>query len=188
MTKIKIPMFLQELHGEETSLLSIVMTYLTGIVFGMFMYVYSEDLSVYWHKILLAILGLDIGGGVVANMSHNTSSYYAQRPKARWVFIVLHMLHPLLLWMVYPARTEILVLGATILIFTSIVNVISKETVQRLMAGVFLVLTFMLFLFFKMDHLLLILLAIYSIKLIMGFAVRWNSGQEVPDLNMIPKE
>jgi hypothetical protein len=172
--KIKIPKFLQKLHGEEASIFSLVLVYVTGIVFGIFCFSFSQDLHNYLYRWLLTIIALDIGGGVVANMTQGTSDYYAKRPKLRWFFIFIHSIHPVLLWIIFPKMTGILIVGATTLIFTAIVNAISGVSNQRIVSGGLFVFNLMLLNIFKVDILPLILLSVFSMKLIVGFGVRWN--------------
>jgi hypothetical protein len=172
--KIKIPKFLQELHGEEASMFSIVLVYITGIVFGIFCFSFSQDFHNYLYRWLLAIIALDIGGGVVANMSPGTSDYYAKRPKLRWVFIIIHIIHPVLLWIIFPKMIGILIVGATTLLFTAVVNVISGVSNQRMVSATLFVFNLMLLILFKVDVLPLVLLSVFSLKLIVGFGVRWN--------------
>jgi hypothetical protein len=171
---IRIPKLLQDLHGKEASIFSIVLVYFTGIIFGVFFFFLSKDFHSVFHRWLLAVIACDMGGGVVANMSQSTSDYYAKRPKTRWIFIFLHIIHPLLLWIVFPETNGILIIGGTTIIFTSIVNIITKETTQRIIAGSLIVINLMLLILCKIEIMPLILLTVFSLKLIVGFAVRWN--------------
>jgi hypothetical protein len=134
-TKIKIPKLLQELHGEETSVFSILLVYITGLTFGLFYIIYCPDFHIGFYRWLLAFLAIDIGGGAVANMTQSTSEYYAKRPNTRWVFIIIHIIHPLILWIIFSKMNGILFGGATTLIFTSIVNLISGSSNQRIVSS-----------------------------------------------------
>jgi hypothetical protein len=172
--KIKIPKFLQELHGDEASIFSIVLVYVTGIIFGIFCFSISKDFHQDYYRWLLAGIALDIGGGVVANMSQGTSDYYAKRPKTRWIFILIHIIHPILLWIIFSNMNKILIIGATTLVFTAIVNAITGASNQRIVSGTLFIFNLMLLFIFKVDILPLLLLTAFSMKLIVGFGVRWN--------------
>jgi hypothetical protein len=172
--KIQIPKFLQELHGEEASVFSIVLVYLTGIIFGIFCFSVCQDLQNNLYRWLLSVIALDIGGGVVANMSQGTTDYYAKRPKVRWVFIFIHIIHPFLLWIVFPNMIGILIVGATTLIFTAIVNGIPGVSNQRIVSATLFIFNLMLLIIFKVDILPLMLLSVFSLKMIVSFGVRWN--------------
>jgi hypothetical protein len=172
--KIRIPKFLKELHGEETSVFSILLVYLTGLTFGLFYIIYSPDFHIEFYRWILALLAVDIGGGVVANMTQSTSEYYAKRPKMRWIFIIIHIIHPIILWIIFSKMNGILFVGGTTIIFTSIVNLISGLSNQRIVSSTFFVINLMLLFVFKVDILPLILLTVFSMKLIMCFGVRWS--------------
>ena len=172
--KIKISGFLQELHGEETTVFSIFLVYFTGIALGLFFFFHGPEFQSGLHRWLLAGIAADLGGGVVANMTQSTSEYYAKRPKTRWIFIFIHIIHPVLLWIIFPKMTGILFIGGTTLIFASIVNATSGLSNQRIVSAALLVFNLMLLLIFNLDLMALILLAVFSMKLIVGFAVRWT--------------
>ena len=169
---ISIPRWLQEFHGEKASLLSLTATYVAGSAVGLFVYLSAEGLEG-WQMALGVGLALDIGGGVVANFSASTTRYYLTRPRFRWIFITLHLAHPLLLWILFDNQW-ILVIGATTLLFTGITNRVAAEDNQRVVAAS-LVLTNLLFIYYLFSNeVLLLLLTCYSLKLIVAFAVRWN--------------
>jgi hypothetical protein len=172
--KIKIPKFFQELHGEEASLFSIVLVYVSGTLFGIFCFFICPDFQHNFYRWLLAGIALDIGGGVVANLSQGTSEFYSQRPKKRWIFIFTHLIHPILLWIIFQHAIGILVVGAITIIFTAIINLISVVSNQIIVSGSLFILNLMLLIILKVELLPLILLSVFSLKLIVGFGVRWN--------------
>lgn len=173
--QIRIPVWLREFHGESASLSSLVTTYVAGASLGLYCYVLSENSLVGWQGYLLLILAVDIGGGAVANMSDSTSAFYSTRPKLRWVFIALHSIHPLLIWLIFPTEMSILAVGATVLAFTSMVNIIREKEAQRIIAALFMVIILIAIYLASLDNIISILLIVYAIKLVLGFAVRWTT-------------
>lgn len=173
MTRIvRIPKTLQEVHGEEASVISLIMVYLASVLLGTTLFLLTPDLHPSWHRWLLAIIALDIGGGVVANMTTGTSEYYRKRPKLRPIFIMVHVIHPLLLWLIFPGQMAIPVVGAATLIFTAIVNKIPEVSNQRMAGALFTVTNLILLLWLKAEAIPTILMTLFSLKLITGFAVR----------------
>lgn len=171
---LKIPKFLHELHGEEASLLSVLLVYATGIAFALFCIVMCRPVVQGYQTWILALMALDIGGGVVSNFSPGTSAYYAKRPTRRWIFIAVHIIHPLLLWVIFSHMHGILVVGAAILVFTAIVNAVSGIPNQRMIAACLFVTTLVLINLLVTGLLPLLFLSVFALKLIIGFGVRWN--------------
>ncbi len=170
--KVRIPKFLHELHGEEASALSLILVYSAGLLLGITIFLLTPDLQPAWHRWLLTVLAMDIGGGVVANMTPGTSDYYAKRPKIRWIFILMHVIHPALIWLVFPGVVAIPVVGAATLVFTAIVNSIREPASQRTYGALFMVIILATLLLLKTESIPTILLTLFSFKLIIGFAVR----------------
>jgi len=95
MTTIKIPRFLQDLHGKETSLFSLIAIYLMGLIVAFvvdFQMMSVVDLST-WKIIVVFVLAFDIGGGVIANYTDSTRKYYEENKRKHTIFIFLHILH-----------------------------------------------------------------------------------------------
>jgi hypothetical protein len=109
--EVMVPRFLQELHGEKTRVSTIIMVYLTGIVIAG---IVVSKLIPYalpaWQIVLVGILFLDIGGGVAANLSTSTNQYYQFNTRLRPIFILLHILHPVILMLVFRPYLFILFL------------------------------------------------------------------------------
>lgn len=173
MKNVKIPLWLQEFHGEEVPLPTLIITYVVGIIVSLYAY-FTGDFSDNWQIWLVCGLALDIGAGVIANLSSSTTLYYIARPKFRWTFITLHVVHPLLLWIVYPDKLWILLIGLITLMCTAVVNSLKEANFQRIIAGSLVIINLILACTFLNDMLLSILLICYSLKLILAFAVRWK--------------
>jgi hypothetical protein len=88
------------LHGETPTRNGLMLIYGTGIVVGIMVgFVAWQTRNLHWLAWLFLVeMALDIGGGVVANLTRSTSAYYATRP--RWVsvvFLLVHFVHPLVI-------------------------------------------------------------------------------------------
>jgi hypothetical protein len=115
---VDVPTWLHELHGERSTWRDIVTVHLVAWVCA---------IGVFWLVggpvgILLAILMVDIAGGVVANVTRGTNDYYARRRGHRIVFLSLHVIQPALLILLTPAPEALVIavaawtlLGASVL-------------------------------------------------------------------------
>jgi len=176
--KIKVHKSLHELFGQETTwfdlfailLGSILLTIVTQILC-----IESELTTA--KKIVLAVLTLDIGGGVIANFTEGTNNYYSENIKIRYLFILTHFLQPLvLLWIFTENLFFILIITLFTLISSMIVTVIKDYGIQRIAAISFLLIGVLIsFLLPFSNQVLQLILIVYSIKLILAFSVNWNS-------------
>ena len=89
MQSIKIPKYLQELHGKRSSLISLVLVYTNALLFALFFLykIQPLDLAV-WKNILLLILVADIAGGAVANFTTSTRKYYKDNKNLQFPFLL----------------------------------------------------------------------------------------------------
>ncbi|MCC5914007.1 MAG: hypothetical protein JJU46_06495 [Balneolaceae bacterium] len=101
--KIKIPKLLHELHGELSNWRDVGLTHMAAWGLTVLM-VWLSVCSGHpiWITVLLAILTVDIAGGVVSNFTKGTNNYYEQYPQKRVVFLLLHIIQPALLSMMFP--------------------------------------------------------------------------------------
>ena len=114
--KIKIHKLGNELFGRETTLLDLLAIFVGSFSLAIvtLLVTWGLDLSLI-KKIVLTLLALDIGGGVVANFTIGTSSYYAESSKKRDLFILFHILQPLLLAWIYSSDLYVIL---TITLYT----------------------------------------------------------------------
>lgn len=168
---VQIPKFLHELHGESTSVQTLILTYLAALLLTVF--TLGSEPGWTWKTGLLVFLAFDIGGGVVANLSEGTSHYYQKNRQRRWFFIGIHSLQPMLLALIFPEQqTPILVLGLIILLFTAVVQQITQPDLQRTTAGFAVVITFQLTSLLLTQPLVTLLVSLLAVKLLLAFAIR----------------
>jgi hypothetical protein len=175
---INVPTFLHEIHGRTQTKSELLITYSVGVFTTILVIVFLEQGQFSLGKqILLIALTLDIASGVVANCTQGTSDYYAENSTRRWIFLALHITQPLLLTWLFPEDIRsIALIAAFTLIFGSIVNILKGNRQQRgtavsLLMVVFVCMTLVITFTNKIAFLLMLL---YSTKIILAFAVRWN--------------
>jgi hypothetical protein len=137
-TMIQIPKFLHELFGTQQNrselILIILFTITSTLLVAWFTIPYWQTLT-WYQNLVLWLLFLDISGGVVANLSEGTINYYNARPKARWLFIAIHI-QPLLLAFVLESPIYVaLAVWLYTLISASLINHLRAMIYHRLLAG-----------------------------------------------------
>ena len=129
-----------------------------------------------WQIILLGILTYDLVGGVVANFSRSTSTFYAASTQKRRGFLLLHLLQATLLTLVFFEYWQTIVpVCAYILVSSTVVNAMPAGN-RQVMTGAFLSVLgiFLLQLpFFEAPPVLEFLLTVFLLKLPLAWAVRW---------------
>ncbi|MDX2172207.1 MAG: hypothetical protein SFY56_03760 [Bacteroidota bacterium] len=176
--KLKVHKSLQELFGQETTKLDLFLILLGSIALTVTTQIIDSgnDLS-FIKRVTLALITLDIGGGIIANFTEGTNNYYAENIKKRYLFIAIHILQPLILnWIFLNNSFSILTITFFTLISAFIVTSIKQNTTQKAVAATLtligLILAFSLCFSTTTLHLIL---HIYSIKLILAFSVNWTT-------------
>ncbi|GGE68511.1 hypothetical protein [Priestia taiwanensis] len=181
MKKVKIPTFFHELFGSQQSksefVLVIAFTIVSTSVVGLFTLDYWAGLQ-WYQQLILLLLYLDIAGGVIANLTSGTDQHYHERPRARWIFIAIHV-QPLLCTLLLGSSTWISVaVWCYTIVVASIINILRTANFHRTLAGCFVTVS-LIGLFFtgnELEEAIFILYMMYMIKVIYSFAVHHNGS------------
>ncbi len=174
-TEIKIPKALQELHGERARISTLILTYLSAFLCaGLAAWQLLQANIPLWRAALGALIFLDIGGGVVANLSNATNQYYQQHSKMRLPFLALHIIHPAVMAALFPSALPYFI---CVMIFTLAaafgVNAVRDSELQQNLAALLVSAGCGLAFLFQVPVNVLYLFApLFMVKLILGFAVR----------------
>jgi hypothetical protein len=86
--KIQVHKFLVELFGRATTVFDLLAVTISSISFAglVLLLKWNADIS-YFKLFILTILALDIAGGVVANFTNGTNSYYSESLRKRYFFV-----------------------------------------------------------------------------------------------------
>ncbi|GAB3162876.1 hypothetical protein [Telluribacter humicola] len=174
---VKVPKALHELHGVEASAFDLLITYSTVLLVTALVLIEAGSYQLTATRfILLGALTMDLAGGVVSNFTKATNDYYSASPSKRYVFILLHVIQPCLLWWVFPNEGVVI---AAVAIYTiaamTLINLVRTHEKQRVLAAFLLVGGLsMLFLLPGRSPMLTLLLALFEVKLILAFPVRWK--------------
>lgn len=183
MKSVRIPKFLHEVFGKESTILELTLTLVFAILSTILLLskTYSE-----WQSfgiiqiVVILIMAFDISGGVIANFTFATNNQYKESRKARLIFIAGHV-QPLILALVLgeyylPCA---LTWGYTV-ISAFIVNGFAKHPAQRTIGALLMVLGILWLLLFFIDlpKFLLVILVFYLVKVSFSFAVDHYAQRE----------
>jgi hypothetical protein len=100
---VAVPWWLHELHGSRSTRrdLALVQGSAWGVTVLVAALAVAEGLPL-WSVALLALLVVDIAGGVVSNVTPGTNAHYNASRRARVVFLALHVLQPAALIWLFP--------------------------------------------------------------------------------------
>lgn len=176
MTRLRIPAFLHEIFGETQSRAEIALILGVGVLCTLAVIVldpWAFNLMPFWRSALAALLAFDIFAGAVANLTRGTNDHYAQKPRARWLFIAVHLHLVAFAWLIGEGMFE----AAAVWLYTvgaaSIVNLLAGHPMQRLAGGALFGLgtAILLLLGASMLPALQVLCVIFMFKVIYAFAV-----------------
>jgi hypothetical protein len=175
--RLRLPRLLRELHGEEPQLYELLAVYLTGLAAAAVVLLLGglADPAVrLWRRAVVALVALDVAGGVVACFTASTAAYYALRPVRRRLFIGLHVLEPGVLAAVFPAAAlPLSLVGLYTLGAAYAVDALPTAESRRLAAAVLVVFGVTVFSVIGMPRPLLLWFApAFMLKLVSGFAAR----------------
>jgi hypothetical protein len=174
MKSIIIPKLLHELHGKQASVLSLVLVYATALFFGCLVSIQIIPLALpAWKSILLFVIVADIAGGAIANFTTSTRQYYRENKRLQLPFLLLHILHPVLLfWVVPQFITVSILMGALTFVSVIIIRLLAHNHELKVISVFLFVVNCAIILLIPctFDYLKIIPI-LFFLKLIMGFAV-----------------
>ncbi len=171
---LQVPKILHELFGRRTTKAEVTIVLVSCIILSSFLlfHTYSEWSGfTAWKKALLIIITLYITGGVAANVTKGTNTYYQASRTARLVFLGVHI-QPLVLGWLFGNLLLATAVWISTIASACIVTNIRGGGIQRT-AGMASALTVAGILILLADpHFILnALLALYIFKLVFSFAV-----------------
>jgi hypothetical protein len=175
--KIKVHRLLHELFGREITYTDLSFIFIGGIILTVIiqMLCVGSDLTTL-KKIILAVLTLDIGGGVVANFTEGTNNYYWEDLKKRYLFILIHIFQPLILLWIFPNNfyAVMVVTLFTLVISFTVTSIKEKSSQKTLSITAWLIGICLIFLLNFSMPVIQLILNIYVTKLVVAFSVNWT--------------
>jgi hypothetical protein len=177
MSSLKVPPFFHELFGKRITRLELWLTLLftVGMTIFLLTSTYHEwQMLAFWKIILLVTLTIDVTGGVIANFSHSTNSYYHNSSKKRLVFIAIHVQPIIFAWLYGNHYSISLFVWVYTVVAAWIVQALIIHPCQRVIGAFLTVSGVSLFLLLATEVLpifLLTIFAFYMVKVIFSFSV-----------------
>ncbi|GGG96181.1 hypothetical protein GCM10007415_34260 [Parapedobacter pyrenivorans] len=172
---INIPKPLWKLHGKQAYKQDLIMTYLIAVIV-MLVNLKTGNGLVLWKVIVVAILSIDIGGGVVSNFTRGTINYYQESKLSPHLFVWFHLLQTFALALIYTDSSfPISLTMITAMIGASVAIVFHKTVMQRQISVFFFALVaLMLSLFPEIPIPANTLTLLMSFKLLVGFSSHYG--------------
>lgn len=176
MKTVRIPKYLQELFGQEISLVELGITLLGMFVLSSLLLITTLEVWTQlplWRQILVILIILDITGGIFANLSYSTNQYYRKDSKARRFFILIHVQPMILTFLLNTAYEISIIVTLYTMLAAFIVNALISHPAQRMVGAAFAVIgiSFLLLTAQETPTLLLALFVMHMGKVIYCFAV-----------------
>lgn len=122
--------------------------------------------------LILTLLILDLTAGIVLKLYKKHECSHSATPKKRFQFILLHIIHPFVLFSIFPEEKVGIILITIFTIITSfIINEINNPSKQKIFSVILIIAGSCLALLLPIAHSLVILLLLfYIIKVNLVFA------------------
>ena len=174
MKNIRIPKYLQDLHGKKTSLLILILTYLSGLVTATVITCFiAKQINInMWRLTLTFILIADISGGIISNYSKSTRDYYSENSKKHVIFIFLHILQPFLFLIIFPELSGFfLFMGIYAISCCLAIYKIEDNEYKRVISSFMFIIGIMIIFIFKIPiEIVKIIPILFFVKLILAYS------------------
>jgi len=181
--KIRIPTFLHDLFGEETTLRSLILIMIAGLMSVLILPIVGQDAlaRVPIHlRLWVYVITFDVFAGTVANFTVGTKSYYQKHPKRKKWFVPIHI-YPIVLVLLVSLPLIIgLYVYALILASSILVQIIKHPIHQWIIAPmlVFLNVIIAIFFFQEVPLYLHVIHTGIALKLILAFSITYPQKTE----------
>ncbi|MCR6107407.1 hypothetical protein HXA34_13960 [Salipaludibacillus agaradhaerens] len=178
--KVNIPKFFHELFGTEQKKSDLAIVIFFTVLSGIIVSVVTKDflMALTWYQnIVLFLLYIDIAGGVIANFTFGTDTYYQTRPLGRWVFIAIHIQPVLCAWVLGGSMALAFSVWGYTIASAIAINLLRRMSFQKALAGALLTLGLIgiVLISERIENILLIIYMMFMIKVIYSFAVAHHS-------------
>lgn len=174
MKIFKMPKSLHEVFGESQSLIELSITAAFAIIgtwtiyFKLYQPAVQNDT---WMLILGFLLIADVLAGCIANFSHGTNHFYAQRSKGRLVFIAIHIHLLVIAWLLSAPFEYALLIWLYTILCALYVNHLKGQPLQLFIAASLMCGGLLLVLCLPIETWFLVTSVFFMIKVMFSFAV-----------------
>jgi len=167
---IKVPTVLQELHGETTTLVALIGTYLCATLLALISLFLTKNSEESAARVVIFLMALDIGGGAFSNLTRGTSVYYDSRPGLRWLFILVHLGYAAIFYLFLPGESiSLLIIGISIVAASAGINLFRHKPISKWISGLLVLAVPIASWLLKLEPASVVLLSVFAFKLIFAF-------------------
>jgi hypothetical protein len=177
-TMVSIPKSLWKLHGKQAYKSDLILTYLLAIIVMLFILLNIKELAL-WEIIVIAVLSVDIGGGVISNFTKSTIHYYKEAGLSPHLFIWFHTMQTLALAIIYNEFYLPVAIVMGVAMAGASIAVASGNIVSQLPISIFLfaVVVLLANVYSELPIPLNTLIVLMAFKLMVGFAGNYGKHQ-----------
>lgn len=184
MKTIKIPTFLHEVLGKESTRAELLMIFITSTLSTLALFYFTREewnQLPFWKTAILFLLIFDVLAGFIANLTLSTNNYYKENPRLRLVFIAIHIQPLIFSYLLNGYFYICLIVCIYTLITVLSVNALQTYPAQRVLSGCFVLIGLIGLLLYSnsLPNLLLISLLFFQLKVTYSFAVDHYATREI---------
>lgn len=164
------------LDGENPNQTELILTYAIGFSIAVLVLIcgYFQNLNwTIWQSIIAFAVTADLIAGVISNLTESTNTFYQKNDFLSVVFIVIHLIQPLLLTIFFNLSFNTFWFLYLYMLFASLaIRFLIPDNYQKQVAGGLVAIGFVIFsLLFSLPIIFIWFPFVYFFKLIFAFSV-----------------
>lgn len=169
-------------HGEKPLSSDITITYYIAVLFAIYVvfnaFLVEANYNL-WQFFVLAVIALDLSGGLISNLTKSTKSFYLKRKKLEYFFLIIHFIHPLLLTYTFGLDAAFFFYAYLFMLFSSLLVLQFRKSNYDLSLALLITCIGITigFQFLVIPNTLIWFLPLFFLKLIVGFSTKYPLDQ-----------
>lgn len=170
LTKMK--KYLSLLHGETPKTINLFLIYGIGfIAFIVLFWYYSQNTML--ERVLIGAIGLDIVGGIIANLTASTKKWWQSQSKViQYLFLIVHIIQPIAFGYLASVDLSIMLYLFMYVLVVGCVLINLEWELNRIFSITFTGLGIMLFAQAGLGLMNNWFIVAYLLKLVVGFCIK----------------
>ena len=175
--------YLNLLHGETPKKKNLILIYGIGAVVCAILFWYYNQHSLF-ERALIGAIGLDIVGGIIANLTHSTKSWWQRQSNwVQYTFLAVHIIHPIAFAYLAHLDLKVMLLLFVYVWLSGFILINLKGELNRIFTIIFGGLGIFLFLGIGLGMSANWFIIAYILKLVVGFCIKEKSHEGIPVSN-----
>jgi hypothetical protein len=172
--RLRIPLWLREIHGYSATAGELILVYLTALAFAASILISIQyrlaELSALQVTVLV-LVPLDLAGGAVANLCQGTRTYWRSRNTSlRLLFLAVHAVHGIAIAFVFPEAAASVVVAYIWMVVAGSFLILTRNTSVSLALALVVIGVAAIHLPQGLESATSLLLTVYLIKLVFSFS------------------